>query len=76
MDRDTGLLALIGHTPTEAHPRSIALTADGRFLIAVGQVSHRLSAYRIEPDSGRLAKVGECAVGQNPSWIETLELAG
>ena len=35
-------------TPTEAEPRGFAITPDGRFLIAVGQASHRLSRYAID----------------------------
>jgi 6-phosphogluconolactonase len=76
VDLDTGLLTLIGHTPTETQPRSIAITPDGRFVIAAGQLSHRLSVHRVDPGTGRLDKVGECAAGQNPNWIETLALIG
>lgn len=74
VDRSSGALAPIGHTPTETQPRGFAITPDGRHLIAAGQRSHRLSVYAIAPDSGALDKRSECATGQNPNWIEVLSL--
>ena len=74
VDVANGKLALIGHTPTEAQPRGFAITPDGRFLIAAGQLSHRLSVYAIDAQTGALAKRSDCATGQNPNWIEVVEL--
>ena len=74
VDGASGELALVGHTPTEVQPRSFAITPDGRFLIAAGQKSHRLSVYAIDAATGALHKRGDCAAGQNPSWVEIVEL--
>jgi len=74
VDAGSGELALIGHTPTEAQPRSFAITPDGRHLIAAGQASHRLRVYAIDGQTGALARLCECATGQNPNWIETIVL--
>jgi 6-phosphogluconolactonase len=74
VDAGSGALAPIGHVPTEAQPRSFAITPDGRHLIVAGQASHRLGVYAIDAQTGALRRHGECAVGQTPNWIETLEL--
>ena len=74
VDAVSGELALIGHTPTEAQPRGFAITPDGGFLIAAGQTSHRLSVYAIDALTGALDKRSECGAGQNPNWVEVVEL--
>ncbi len=75
VDAGSGALTPLRSTPTETEPRGFAITPDGRFLIAVGQASHRLSRYAIDVGSGALAKLGDQAVGQNPNWVEIVELA-
>ena len=72
VDAATGLLTLVGHTETEAQPRSFAIDPSGRWLLAVGQASHRLSVYAIDAASGALAKRHEQAVGRDPNWIEVV----
>ena len=74
VDAATGHLSLIGHVPTELQPRGFNIDPRGRFLLAVGQRSHQLSSYAIDPDHGTLSKVHEVAVGQNPHWVEIIEL--
>lgn len=71
---DTGQPTLLGHTPTQAQPRGFAITPSGRFLIAAGQLSHRVGVHAVHPDTGALSGVGEHAVGRNPNWVETLQL--
>lgn len=67
-------LAPLGHVTTEAQPRGFAISSDGRFLLAVGQQSHHLSRYAIDPDSGALRAVERIAVGRNPNWVEIVDL--
>lgn len=74
IDAADGQLSLIGHVPTEAQPRGFAIDPRGRFLLAVGQASHRLSCYSIDADSGVLTHVHDLAVGQNPHWVEIIDL--
>ena len=71
---DIGRLTLIGHVPTEAQPRGFAVSPDGRWLFAVGQLSNRLSRYAIDVNSGELTWCDDCAVGQNPNWVEAITL--
>jgi 6-phosphogluconolactonase len=74
IDAATGQLALIGHVPTEAQPRGFNIDPSGRFLLAVGQVSHHLSRYAIDAASGALTLLNRDAAGQNPHWVEIIEL--
>ena len=74
VDTTTGLLSLIGHVATEAQPRGFNIDPRGRFLLAVGQLSHRLATYAIAADTGALTRQTDCAVGQNPHWVEIVDL--
>lgn len=60
-----------GNVPTERQPRAFALDPNGRFLLAVGQKSNRLSLYSIGRD-GSLTKLHDHPVGEDPCWVEVL----
>jgi 6-phosphogluconolactonase len=62
-----------GSVSTERQPRAFAIDPSGRFLLAVGQKSNRLSLYSIDGD-GSLTKLNEYAVGQDPCWVDVLVL--
>jgi 6-phosphogluconolactonase len=61
-----------GSISTERQPRAFAIDPSGRFLLAVGQKSDRLSAYAIERGSGALTKLADYAVGADPCWVEVI----
>jgi 6-phosphogluconolactonase len=69
VNANTGQVQALGHTPTEACPRGFAITPNGQHLLAVGQLSHHLSHYRIDPDTGALNLRQRLLMGQNPNWI-------
>jgi 6-phosphogluconolactonase len=69
VDAGTGGVEPRGHTATETCPRGFAITPDGQHLLAVGQLSHHLSRYRIHPASGSLTLQQRLPMGQNPNWI-------
>jgi len=71
-----GALTVIGQTATETFPRGFAIDPRGRFLLAVGQESHHLSVYRIDPQAGRLDAVARYATARNPNWVEIVDLPG
>ena len=75
IDGGSGRLAALGSVPTETQPRGFAVTPDGRGLLAVGQLSGRLSHHAIGAD-GRLAKLADQPVGANPNWVEAVVLPG
>ena len=74
VDPANGTLTPIGSVVTETQPRGFNIDSAGRYLLAVGQLSHAMSAYRIDPDSGKLVKLKEYPMGQNPNWVEIVDL--
>jgi len=60
--------------PTEKQPRGFNIDSSGRYLLAVGQLSHGLSSYAIDPASGKLTKLKEYPMGKNPNWVEIVDL--
>ena len=67
--RGTGALSLREIVPTEPVPRACQLDPAGRLLLAAGQDSGRIAAYRIEPADGRLTPMAVSEVGESPMWI-------
>ena len=74
VDMATGMLSAAGSVPTEKQPRGFAIDSTSRYLLAVGQLSHAMSTYRIDPESGALVKLKEYPMGKNPNWIEIVDL--
>jgi 6-phosphogluconolactonase len=69
-----GSLVPRGSVPTQTQPRGFAIDPSGRWLIAAGQVSHRLGVHAIDADSGALTLRGEATAGLEPNWIEVIRL--
>ncbi|MDD9989256.1 MAG: beta-propeller fold lactonase family protein [Spirochaetaceae bacterium] len=69
LDARTGALSLREIVPTEPVPRACQLDPAGRLLLAAGQDSGRIAAYRIEPSDGRLTSLAVSEVGESPMWI-------
>jgi 6-phosphogluconolactonase len=76
IDAQTGRLSALGSTPTETQPRGFAIDSRGSFLLAVGQQSHHLGVYTIDPESGSLYERARYPMGQNPNWVEIVDFAG
>jgi 6-phosphogluconolactonase len=60
--------------PTEQQPRGFNIDPSGRYLLAVGQRSHGLSSYAIDPAAGTLTRLKTYPMGRNPNWIEIVDL--
>lgn len=75
IDMANGFLTPIGRWPTETTPRGFAIDPRGRFVLAAGLDSNRLSVHAIDPDEGTLTLRGQYALGGMPNWIEIVELA-
>jgi 6-phosphogluconolactonase len=73
VDPSHGTLTAIGSVPTEQKPRGFQIDSSSRYLLAVGQLSHRMSTYRID-EGGQLIKLKEYPMGKNPNWIEIVDL--
>jgi hypothetical protein len=54
IDASNSFLTPIGHWNTETTPRSFAIDPCGRFLLAAGLHSNRLSVHAIDPEDGGL----------------------
>ena len=74
IDPDKGTLTQIGRFPTEKTPRGFAIDPRGRFLLSVGLDSNAMTVYRIDPQSGALAVAKQYPMGQQPNWIEIVDL--
>jgi 6-phosphogluconolactonase len=74
VDARTGMLSLIGHSPTQTQPRGFAITRSGRHVLAVGQLSNRMGVHAIDASTGVLRLVSEHPLGLDPNWVETIEL--
>ena len=74
VDPVSGFLKQIGSVPTETQPRGFAIDPRGRFLVCVGQVSNSMTVYTIDQATGELSEVERYAMGQNPNWVEIIDL--
>jgi 6-phosphogluconolactonase len=74
IDPEKGTLSPIGHFPTEKTPRGFNIDPRGRFLLSVGLDSNAMTVYHIDPQSGALTAVKQYPMGQQPNWIEIIDL--
>ena len=63
-----GELTRVGTYPTVWFPRSISIDRTGTFLIAAGQRSGTMAAYRINPTTGSLTHLKTYDVGDGTIW--------
>lgn len=68
VDGDSGILKMIGITPTEAMPRVLDIDCSGNYLYSAGFSSGCVSAFRILSD-GSLRFIERHPVGKEPMWI-------
>jgi 6-phosphogluconolactonase len=60
VDKQTGRLTPIGHTPTGGKtPRNFNIDPTGTYLLAANQNSGTVAVFRIDPVGGGLTPVGE-----------------
>jgi len=74
VDAASGEVSLIGHQATEKQPRGFQIDSTGHWLLAVGQVSNGLTAYRIDSGNGKLTAAASLPMGKNPNWVEIVDL--
>lgn len=71
----SGELQRLDQVPTEAQPRGFGIDATGRWVVAAGQASNRVSVHALDAANGRLGPGRAFDVGRNPNWVELIELA-
>jgi len=74
IDPEKGTLSPVGNFPTEKTPRGFNIDPRGRFLLSVGLDSNSMTVYRIDPQSGALGSLKQYPMGQQPNWIEIVDL--
>lgn len=72
VDAAGGLGPPVRFTPTQPQPRGFGVTADGRYLVSVGERSTLAELLRVE-DDGRLVPLGTAPVGRGPNWVRIVE---
>lgn len=63
-------LTFVAAEPTQKTPRSFDIEPQGKFLIAAGEASGRLSVCRIDPNTGRLSQVQTEEIGPMLWWVQ------
>jgi 6-phosphogluconolactonase len=76
VERASGKLTRIGTYATEKQPRGFNVDPSGNYLLAVGQLSTSLSAYRIDRKTGALSALAQYPVGKGANWVEIVQFDG
>jgi 6-phosphogluconolactonase len=51
------------------------LTPDGKYLYASERTTSTLAAFRIDPKTGKLARLKQYGMGKSPNWVEIVRLS-
>lgn len=73
LDED-GLMTFIDWFKTEPVPREFAIDLKGQYLYSAGLKSHKLAAYAIDANTGRLSRIGNYDTPEGPIWVEVVQL--
>lgn len=71
---EEGLMTFIDWFATEPIPREFAIDVKGQYLYSAGLKSHKLAAYAIDSNTGRLSRIGNYDTPEGPIWVEAIEL--
>ena len=71
VDQETGVLALIGHAPTQGiGPRDFTIDPSEALLLVANQDTDTVVTFWIDPDSGRLTATGHVAKVPTPVCLQ------
>jgi 6-phosphogluconolactonase len=71
VDAETGVLALVGHEPTQGiGPRDFTIDPSGALLLVANQDTDTVVTFWIDPDSGRLTATGHVAQVPTPVCLQ------
>ena len=68
---DGSLGDVLGHTKVEQQPRGFCVTADGEFVISVGERSEFASLFSLK-DDGSMEQVSRVQIGKGANWVRVL----
>ena len=69
IDQKSGKMTFVQHVDCEPVNRSFNLSPDGKYLVAAGQKSSKLIAYRINKTDGKLTRTDTVSSGNTPWWV-------
>ncbi len=75
VDGVSGTLRFTGTENAAKGIRSLAITAEGDYLLAASPSASRIQLYKIDQSDGALHRVDDCVCSDAPAWIETLTLS-
>jgi 6-phosphogluconolactonase len=75
LDAQSGRPAYVARFAAERQPRGIAIDPSGRWLVAAGEKSDKLSVFGIDRESGHLQLHERYPVGCGANWVEIVDLA-
>lgn len=70
VDGASGKLTYRSTHATERQPRGFAIDPSGRFVVATGEKSDKISLYRIDDSSGALEERRRYPTGKGGNWVE------
>ncbi|MDO5710953.1 MAG: beta-propeller fold lactonase family protein [Micrococcales bacterium] len=66
--RDGRLGQAVAFAPTQPQPRGFAVTADGSYVVAVGELATSAALSRVQ-DDGHLAQLDQIPIGRAANWV-------
>ena len=76
VDTATGALTGNGIVSSEARPNALCLGPGDRYIYSAGQDSGQMAVFRVDQESGALARSETVPLGAGPCWISLVELPG
>ena len=76
VDTATGELTGNGIVASEARPNALCLGPGDRYIYSAGQDSGQMAIFRVDQESGVLARSETVPLGNGPCWISVTELPG
>jgi 6-phosphogluconolactonase len=75
IDQGTGMMTLVGHTPTGGNtPRNFTVDPTGALMLVANQSSNNIVAFRV--DGGTLQNLGVVATPAGPAFVGVVHLPG
>ena len=73
VDRKSGRLTKTDYMRTAVHPRNLAVSPDGKFLLCSAMKDNRIEAYSISPKNGMLVKTDARVEINSPACVVFME---
>ncbi len=64
-----------GYDHVVTQPRSFALTPDGQYLLASGELADHIALYHIDAQTGQLSQQDRAPCQQMPAWVSVVDIS-